>query len=103
METQVAADRLFEILDLESERNTGTIDLSEIDPLDIFLDKVSFAYPGRLPVLKEVSAKFRPSEITLLRGESGCGKSSLLSLLQRFHSPASGNIDRTPKDKREAI
>ena len=92
LETQVAADRLFEILDLESEKDSGTIDLREIERLDVALDNVTFAYPGRLPILKGVRARFRPGEITLLRGESGCGKSSLLTLLQRFHAPSEGNI-----------
>ena len=33
-----------------------------------------------------------PGEIALLRGESGCGKSSILALLQRFYLPAEGRI-----------
>jgi ATP-binding cassette, subfamily C, bacteriocin exporter len=92
LEVQVAADRLFEILDLDSEQNTGTIDLADVDPLEICLENVSFAYPGRLPIYKNVNAWFLPYEIALLRGDSGSGKSSLLSLLQRFHSVIEGHI-----------
>jgi ATP-binding cassette, subfamily C, bacteriocin exporter len=39
-----------------------------------------------------VNARFLPGEITLLRGASGCGKSSILALLQRFYLPAEGRI-----------
>jgi ATP-binding cassette, subfamily C, bacteriocin exporter len=92
LEVQVAADRLFEILDLDSEKNSGTIDLADIDPLEIYLENVCFAYPGRPPIFKNVDARFLPWEISLLRGESGCGKSSLLALLQRFYPLAEGRI-----------
>jgi ATP-binding cassette subfamily B protein len=92
LEVQVAADRLFEILDLNSEQNEGTINLTDIGELEICLENVSFAYPGRPSILKNVHARFMPWEISLLRGESGCGKSSILALLQRFYFPAEGRI-----------
>jgi ATP-binding cassette, subfamily C, bacteriocin exporter len=92
LEVQVAADRLFEILDLDSEKNPGTIDIGEIGALEICLQSVSFAYPGRPPIFQNGDARFLPSEITLIRGESGSGKSSILALLQRFYSPSEGRI-----------
>jgi ATP-binding cassette, subfamily C, bacteriocin exporter len=92
LEVQLAADRLFEILDLEGEKQAGTLELKDVKPLEIRLDKVSFAYPGRLPILKEVDAIFRQGELTLLRGESGCGKSSILALLQGLYPPTGGRI-----------
>jgi ATP-binding cassette, subfamily C, bacteriocin exporter len=92
LEVQVAADRLFEILELDSEKNSGTIDLASKGVPEIRLENVSFGYPGRLPILRNVDACFLPWEITLLRGASGCGKSSILALLQRFYPPAEGRI-----------
>jgi ATP-binding cassette subfamily B protein len=92
LEVQVAADRLFEILDLDSEKNSGTIDLADIGAVEICLENVSFAYPGRPPIFKNASAHFLPWEITLIRGDSGSGKSSILALLQRFYLPAEGQI-----------
>jgi ABC-type bacteriocin/lantibiotic exporter with double-glycine peptidase domain len=92
LEVQVAADRLFEILDLDSEKNPGTIDIGEIGALEICLQSVSFAYPGRPPIFQNVDARFLPWEITLVRGESGSGKSSILALLQRFYLPSEGRI-----------
>jgi ATP-binding cassette, subfamily C, bacteriocin exporter len=92
LEVQVAADRLFEILDLESEKNAGTIEIGEIGTVEICLQNVSFAYPGRPPIFQKVDARFLPSEITLIRGESGSGKSSILALLQRFYLPSEGRI-----------
>lgn len=92
LEVQVAADRLFEILELDSEKTSGIIDLADIGVPEICLENVSFAYPGRPPIFKNVNARFLPWEITLLRGASGCGKSSILALLQRFYLPAEGRI-----------
>jgi ABC-type bacteriocin/lantibiotic exporter with double-glycine peptidase domain len=92
LEVQVAADRLFEILDLDSEKNPGAINIVDIGALEISLDNVSFAYPGRPPIFQNAGARFLPWEITLLRGDSGCGKSSILALLQRFYLPAEGHI-----------
>lgn len=92
LEVQVAADRLFEILDLDSEKNQGTIDLADIGAQEVSLENVSFAYPGRPPIFQNVNARFLPWEITLIRGDSGSGKSSILALLQRFYLPAEGRI-----------
>jgi ATP-binding cassette subfamily B protein len=92
LEVQVAADRLFEILDLESEKDPGRIDIGEIGALEICLQSVSFAYPGRPPIFQNVDARFSPWEITLIRGESGSGKSTILALLQRFYLPSEGRI-----------
>ena len=92
LEMQVAADRLFEILDLDSEKDPGTIDIGEIGALEICLQGVSFAYPGRPPILQNLDARFLPREITLIRGESGSGKSTILALLQRFYLPSEGRI-----------
>jgi ATP-binding cassette, subfamily C, bacteriocin exporter len=92
LEVQLAADRLFEILDLESEKEGGTLELVDVKPLEIRLEKVDFSYPGRLPILNKVDAHFLPGELTLLRGESGCGKSSILALLQGLYAPSEGRI-----------
>jgi ABC-type bacteriocin/lantibiotic exporter with double-glycine peptidase domain len=92
LEVQVAADRLFEILDLGSEKDSGSISVADIKPLEIRLENVSFAYPGRLPVFNRANVCFLPGELTLLRGESGCGKSSVLALLQRLYTPTEGRI-----------
>jgi len=42
--------------------------------------------------LKNVSSEFSPGEISLVRGHSGSGKTSLLSILGCMTSPTSGNL-----------
>ncbi|KZT65220.1 P-loop containing nucleoside triphosphate hydrolase protein [Daedalea quercina L-15889] len=55
---------------------------------------VSFAYPERadVPVLKDLSLEIAESECVALVGASGCGKSTITSLLQRLYEPNAGSI-----------
>ena len=91
-----AARRAFEILDtplpgrpVTAARSTD-VDLSRAD---IMLRAVSLTYPNRgRPALDEISLTVRPGEHIVLTGPSGAGKSSLLALLLRFATPASGAV-----------
>jgi ABC-type multidrug transport system fused ATPase/permease subunit len=54
---------------------------------------VNFSYKSRqVPVLCDLSIKIRPGQFTALVGASGCGKSTTISLLERFYDPDSGRI-----------
>ncbi|SPO30837.1 related to STE6 - ABC transporter [Ustilago trichophora] len=61
---------------------------------------VGFAYDGRasVRVLDGVQFKVCPGECVAIVGGSGCGKSTIAALLQRFYEPGSGSIlvDGTP-------
>ncbi|KAF8037595.1 hypothetical protein BT93_B0469 [Corymbia citriodora subsp. variegata] len=58
-----------------------------------FID-VSFQYPSRItvPVLANVNLSIQPNEVVAIVGTSGCGKSSLVSLLLRLYDPVDGRI-----------
>jgi ABC-type bacteriocin/lantibiotic exporter with double-glycine peptidase domain len=57
-------------------------------------EKVSFHYPTKpdVQVLKEVDIAIPSNKVIAFVGASGCGKSSVMKLIQRFYDPDSGEI-----------
>lgn len=62
---------------------------------DIEIKKVSFAYSSRPDnvVLRDYSLSIPSNSTTALVGSSGAGKSTVVSLLQRFYDVTSGSIE----------
>ena len=56
--------------------------------------KVKFEYPSKpdVPVLKDISIRVDDNQIVALVGTSGCGKTSMVSLIERFYDPTDGAI-----------
>ncbi|HZO86477.1 MAG TPA: ABC transporter ATP-binding protein, partial [Verrucomicrobiae bacterium] len=59
---------------------------------EIVFDRVTFGYQYGSPVVQDLSFRIAPGENVGLIGESGSGKSTILSLLLRFHDPWQGRI-----------
>ncbi|XP_078320716.1 ATP-dependent translocase ABCB1 isoform X3 [Crassostrea virginica] len=61
---------------------------------NLTLRNVKFRYPARedVQVLKDVSLDISRGETVALVGSSGCGKSTIIQLLQRFYDPEEGEI-----------
>lgn len=61
---------------------------------EVSFENVEFAYPLRqnIKVLQDISIDIRPGEMMAFVGASGCGKSTMIALLQRFYDPTSGTI-----------
>jgi ATP-binding cassette subfamily B protein len=58
----------------------------------INFEHVTFAYPGRPPVLQDYSLHIAAGETIALTGPNGSGKSTLVHLLMRFMEPQAGRI-----------
>lgn len=58
----------------------------------IEFDEVTFAYPGRRPILDGFSLRIRAGERVGMIGPSGTGKTTVLALLQHFYEPQRGAI-----------
>ncbi|PIE48935.1 MAG: peptidase C39 [Flavobacteriales bacterium] len=88
----IAADRLFEIMDLEREESENKLKLTADKIGDIEFKNVAFRYGTRVEVFKNFNLTLKKGEITAIVGESGSGKSTLISLLQNMYPLQSGNI-----------
>ncbi|KAF7145062.1 hypothetical protein RHSIM_Rhsim04G0241300 [Rhododendron simsii] len=91
-----SAASIFEILDskpkIDSSSNEGTT-LKTVYG-DIELKHVSFMYPTRpnVPIFRDLCVTIPSGKTVALVGESGCGKSTVISLIERFYNPESGHI-----------
>nr|WP_310484418.1 ABC transporter ATP-binding protein [Chamaesiphon sp. VAR_48_metabat_403] len=92
-QAEASVDRIFELFNIpisitekadaiELPRITGRIDYHH----------VSFGYTPDKPILKSFDLNVRSGETIALVGASGAGKSTILSLLNRFHDVSSGSI-----------
>lgn len=88
----IAADRLFEIIDLEREETGNKIELTTDMIGDIKFQGVSFRYGTRTNVFENLNLTIPIGTITAVTGESGSGKSTLMSLLQNIYPVTSGKI-----------
>ena len=90
----IAADRLFQIMDLEREQEEqGKLVLTPQMVGDIQIKNISFRYGSRQYVFSDLSLTIERGKMTAFVGESGCGKTTLLSLLQNIYTPQSGIIE----------
>lgn len=88
------AGRIAEVLETETSIRDGSFPLQE-RPLRSTVEfrHVTFAYPGAPePILKDISFKTHPGEITAIIGGTGRGKSSILKLIPRLYDPLFGEI-----------
>lgn len=91
-EAVIAADRLFEIMDLEREETENKVTLTPEMIGNIRFNNVSFRYGTRAEVFKNLNLTITKKKITAIVGESGSGKSTLMSLLQNLYPLNEGNI-----------
>lgn len=94
--------RVLSILDMESEikdsENAENIGRANGD---IEFDHVSFYYNENEPVLKDISFKVESGKMVAFVGATGVGKSTIVSLMERFYDPVSGSVRLDGKDIRD--
>lgn len=88
----IAADRLFEIIDLEREDEGNKTELRRDMMGDINFKDVAFRYGTRTTVFERLNLTIPRGKVTAIVGESGSGKTTLLSLLQNIYPLQGGHI-----------
>lgn len=89
-----ASSRVFDLLDIEPTIVDGPGDrLPSEGALRVDFENVRFAYEaGGAPVAAGLNLEVAAGAVVALVGDSGCGKTSMLHLLTRFHDSDSGAI-----------
>ena len=91
-DAKIAADRLFEIFDLDIDKDADKIELRPEMVDDITFENVKFRYGTRVEVFDSLSFVIKKGEITAIVGESGSGKSTIVSLMQNLYPLQNGII-----------
>jgi ABC-type multidrug transport system fused ATPase/permease subunit len=98
-QSAASVDRLGEILDLEPDVfEPATQEVQVLPGPDgqahgaVEFDRVGFGYRRGEPVVWDIRLKVEPGTKVALVGPTGCGKSTLVSLLMRFYDPTWGEI-----------
>ena len=96
-----AAQSIFEVLDADSEEDSGSIELKSAKGQFEFRD-LNFSYQtSKKQVLCDINFNVDAGQTIALVGSSGSGKSSLVNLIPRFYNLKQGSIlldDRDIKD-----
>ena len=91
-----AAGKLYETIDRIPDIDSANPDGLKPENVhgEIVLDDVKFSYPSRpdVQVVKGLSLKFHAGKTAALVGASGSGKSTIVSLVERFYDPSSGVV-----------
>ena len=91
-DAMIAADRLFEIMDLEKEEQGQKVELNKHVIGDIAFRDVHFRYGSRVDVFKGLNLVIPKGKVTAFVGESGSGKTTLVNILQKMYPIDSGQI-----------
>ena len=101
-ESQIAAAQMIPLIEegvlLKEERKKQNLEKAQID-LSQFHGKiefknVEFKYPSRptVKILEGFNMEFEEGKMTAICGETGCGKSTIIQLLERFYDPLQGDV-----------
>ena len=100
MQVSGAASKIIEFIDhvpliksrggIKPDNRSGEIEFRD----------VHFSYPTKrdVPVLKGISFTAKKNQFVALVGKSGCGKSTIVSLIERFYDPTQGMITFDGRD-----
>jgi len=99
--SMAAAERVFQILDTEPSvrEREGALSIDNVKEGIEFKD-VSFKYHQDM-ILNQINLKVRSGQVVAIVGESGGGKSTLVSLIPRFYDVSEGSITIDGVDLRD--
>ena len=94
-DAKISLERLNEVHSQDDEETGIEVKRTELPhDRDIEIEHLSFSYNGSEQelALKDISLHIPAHKVTAIVGESGCGKTTLVKLLQGFYDPTRGSI-----------
>ncbi|MEE1032005.1 MAG: ABC transporter ATP-binding protein/permease [Ruminococcus sp.] len=88
MNGMAASDKIFRLLDLPQKKQ-GTKEVPSDGTME--MNHLCFSYDGERQILKDVTMKFPQGSFTAIVGESGCGKSTIASILMKKNQMYTGD------------
>jgi len=88
---KAASRRVFEILDLEEDREPKQESLLGVQGRVEFRN-VDFSYKAEEPLIRNLNLEVHPGQKVAIVGPTGAGKTTIVNLLMRFYDPDSGSI-----------
>lgn len=86
----VCADRIFDLIDQESE--SVETDILPSAKGDVCIDNISFRYVEDKPLIDGFSLDVKSGQNIAIVGPTGCGKTTFINLLMRFYDVDKGSI-----------
>lgn len=96
-----AAERVFEFLDAEEEKDAPAKILAAEVKDDVEFVHVNFSYEPGKPVITDFSASVKEGQTVAIVGPTGAGKTTMVKLLMRYYDVDSGAIRIGGHDVRE--
>jgi len=99
-----SGERVFGLLDIEPDVHDApdAVELAHIEGR-VRLENVWFEYVPGQPVLHDISFEVEPGRTLALVGHTGCGKTTIVSLLSRFYDVTRGRITIDGHDIRQLM
>lgn len=86
------AERLLDLIELESEKDDGNQTFENGVKGDVSIDGVDFSYLPEKPLIQDFSLSVKAGQKVAIVGPTGCGKTTLINLLMRFYDTIDGEI-----------
>ena len=90
MNGMAASDKIFRLLDIPEEDRTGKKPLTHSCTVEC--SNLSFSYEPEREILHGVDMRFPEGSFTAIAGESGCGKSTIASIIMGKNKGYSGSV-----------
>ncbi|KAG7475856.1 multidrug resistance protein 1-like [Solea senegalensis] len=93
---RTSASHIMMLINLEPAIDNLSEEGEKLDTFNgnVHFEDISFHYPTRpdLPILRGLNLKVKKGETLALVGSSGCGKSTIIQLIERFYDPREGRV-----------